>query len=215
MSGQVGKTAQVLGLLGAAWVVGLTIIGGAATPGYEHSTQFISELGAKGAPHAAEVNLLGFLPAGIFMMLFAVAAWAALPKSFASAIGFIGIFLFALGYGGAAFFSCDAGCSMENPSPEQVMHTTFGLAGYLTAPLAMLALSRAATRWSGTGFLSALGVISAIGAGGGFVAMLAPDSDYTGIAQRVLEGSVLLWVVACSFYLGAGRTASGFSMVGK
>jgi hypothetical protein len=46
--------------------------------------------------------------------------------------------------------------------------------------------------------------------------MLAPDSDYTGLAQRVLEGSVLIWVSVCSVYLGsAERTASGFSTVGK
>lgn len=198
-----------MGLLGALWVVGLTIVGGAVTPGYDHTTQFISELGAKGAPHAAEVNLLGFLPAGIFMTLFAVLAWVALPKSFASAIGFIGIVLFALGYGAAAFFSCDAGCSMENPSREQVLHTTFGLAGYVTAPLALFALSRAATRWPGAGFLSALGIVSAVGAAGGFIAMLAPDTGYTGLAQRVLEGSVLIWVSVCATYCGAaGRSAS-------
>jgi hypothetical protein len=61
-----------------------------------------------------------------------------------------------------------------------------------------------------------LAILSAIGALAGFVAMLQPDTSYTGIAQRVLEGSVLLWVAACSFYLGsAGRTASGFSTVGR
>jgi hypothetical protein len=205
-----------MGLLGALWVVALTLMGEAATPGYDHSTQFISELGAKGAPHAAEVNLLGFLPAGIFMMLFAIFGWAATPKSFASAIGFIGMVLFALGYGAAAFFSCDAGCSMDNPSREQVLHTAFGLAGYVTAPLALFALSRAASRWPGAGFVSSLGIISALGAVGGFIAMLTPDSNYTGLAQRVLEGSVLIWVSVCSVYLGsAERTASGFSTVGK
>lgn len=36
--------------LSAAWIVLLTLIAGAATPGYSHISQFISELGARGAP---------------------------------------------------------------------------------------------------------------------------------------------------------------------
>lgn len=198
-----------MGIAGAAWVVGLTIIGGAMTPGYDHGTQFISELGAKGAPHAREINLLGFLPAGIFVTLFAVTAWMALPRTIWSALGFLGIVLFAVGYGAAAFFSCDAGCKMDNPSQEQMMHTMFGLAGYVGAPAALLALSRAATRWPGATMLSVLGIASAVGALAGFLAMLSPEYGYTGFAQRVLESSVLIWVVSCSFYCAAaGRRAS-------
>jgi hypothetical protein len=36
---------------------------------------------------------------------------------------------------------------------------------------------------------------------------LSPDFKFVGIAQRILEGSVLLWIMACALYLGQLRDA--------
>jgi hypothetical protein len=41
-------------------------------PAYSHFKNFISELGATGAPSAAIMNFAGFLPYGILMMAFAL-----------------------------------------------------------------------------------------------------------------------------------------------
>ena len=48
--------ALITGLLGALAVVLLTVVGGAHFPNYSHASQFISELGADGAPHARLIN---------------------------------------------------------------------------------------------------------------------------------------------------------------
>lgn len=196
-----GKLAMVCALLGTTWLVAMVVIGGATYPGYDHVSQYISELGANGAPQGWVVSWLGFLPIGILISAFAVFAWQAAPRSVLSTLGFIGIFLFAIGYAAASYYRCDYGCRPEEPSNSQIMHEVFGLAGYLGAPLMLLLLGLAARKWPNARVVSLLGFF---GAPVAFLALgsMMPDSPYLGLAQRVLEASVLTWVVACGLYLG-------------
>lgn len=195
------RLTMIAALLGASWVLALTIIGGALSPGYEHASQFISELGAKGAPNAQAINYAGFLPAGILITSFAFLAWLALPRSLPMSLGMLGIALFALGYLVAAFYPCDAGCRPQEPSIEQTIHNFFGLAGYVTAPLTLFLLAWSARKWPQGGALALLGALLGTSALAALVS-LSPDFAYVGAAQRALEASVLLWVVACGLYIG-------------
>lgn len=185
---------------GVLSIVLLTIIGGATFPGYSHASQFISELGAHGAPHAQLVNFGGFLPAGVLVCAFAVLAWKALPRSAGTAIGLVGIALFGFGYLVAVFFPCDAGCRPAAPSSSQLIHNTLGLAGYLSAPVALAILGWQARSWPGGKLLSVLGFVGALTAFIG-LSLLSPEFAYVGIAQRLLELSVLTWIVACGLYV--------------
>lgn len=195
-------------MLGALWVLALTLIGGATFPGYDHGGQFISELGATGAPHGWKISWLGFLPAGVLVCCFALFGYLAAPRSVLSLIGFVGVFLFAIGYVGSAFFPCDFGCRPETPSFSQVMHELIGLAGYVLSPVTLLLLGIAARKWPGGGWLSILGFVTAATSLGALL-LLSPEFEYVGVAQRVLEASVLAWVVACALYLGAqSKTAA-------
>lgn len=194
------------GILATLVIVLLTLVGGAYYPGYRHVSQFISELGATDAPHARLVNFGGFLPAGLLFVAFCWFAWRALPRATSSSIGFLGLTLFGIGYVAATFFPCEPGCRTVNPSLAQTLHNLLGLAGYITAPPSLLLLGRAARSWPGGGYLAPLGLIGAGLALGGLL-LLSPEFGYAGLAQRVLEGSVLTWVVGCAVYL-KGSTAS-------
>ncbi|MEQ1808778.1 MAG: DUF998 domain-containing protein [Terricaulis sp.] len=136
-----GKFAMIAGVLGVAWLVAMVVIGGASWDGYDHVAHYISELGANGAPYGWHVSWLGFLPIGVLICAFAVFAWIAAPRSILSTLGFVGIFLFSIGYVGSAFFRCDFGCRPDNPSFSQMMHEFVGLSGYLFAPLTASAWS--------------------------------------------------------------------------
>lgn len=200
------KLALIAGILGALTVILLTVIGGANFPNYSHASQFISELGAEGAPNARIINLAGFLPAGIFIIAFAFFAWRTLPRSGATTFGMVGLALFALGYLVAAFFPCEGDCRPAEPTLSQAIHNLFGLAGYLIAPLSLLFLGWQARRWPKAAHLSVLGFI------GGALALLgllflSPEFEYVGVAQRILEGSVLVWIIACALYLATPRKA--------
>jgi Protein of unknown function (DUF998) len=196
------RLVMFIGVLGALWVLGLTVIGGALSPGYDHSSQFISELGAKGAPYAKEINLAGFLPAGILIASFAVLAWWVLPRSWSSMFGMLGIGLFAMGYLVAAFFQCDEGCRPEQPSFDQTVHSVFGLIGYLTAPLTLFVLGWSARTWPNGLGMAMLGWLCGAAALGALVSVFQ-GLEHVGVNQRVLEASVLSWVAACGLYIGA------------
>lgn len=201
------RLALITGMLGSLAVVLLTLIGGATFPNYSHASQFISELGADGAPNARLINLGGFLPAGLFIVAFALFAWRSLPRSGATTFGMFGLALFALGYLVAVVFPCEPGCRPVNPTPSQAIHNLFGLAGYLFAPASLFALGWQARRWPRAKHLAALGFA---GSGSALLGLLflAPDFKYVGIAQRILEGSVLLWIMACALYLAYLRGGS-------
>lgn len=187
-------------VLGAAAVLLLTLLGAAGFPGYSHASQFISELGARGAPHELWVRFAGFLPAGIFVGLFAAAAFRALPRSGLTSAGLLGIGVYALGYVAAAFFPCEPGCRPAQPSLSQTIHNVLGLAGYLLAPLSIYALAWQARRWPGARLLAGLGFVAAALVLVGLLT-LSPKSPFAGTSQRVIEVAVLSWVVMCGLYL--------------
>jgi hypothetical protein len=116
-------------------------------------------------------------------------------------IGFIGIFLFAIGYLGATVFHCDYGCRPEEPSFSQIMHNTFGLIGYLFAPLCMALLGLAARKWPDGRLVSIWAFAAAVISLAGLLT-ISPESPYAGLSQRAIEGAVLSWVVVCALYLG-------------
>jgi hypothetical protein len=195
------KFAGLLGIVSALMGFAFPFVFGAMDPDYSHVRDFISELGAAGAPNAALVNWYGFLPVGVVMTAFSVLAWAVLPRSWAATVGFLGIFFFALGYTGAAFFPCDAGCQPAEPSFSQTMHNLTGLMGYLGAPLFMAVLALASRRWPGAGWLALLAVAGAVASAYGLSGLFDESTGTAGQAQRVLEAGVLSWVLACGCYL--------------
>ncbi|MBL8530757.1 MAG: DUF998 domain-containing protein [Hyphomonadaceae bacterium] len=196
-----GKLAMICAVVGGVWWLVLVAAGGLVFPGYDHLGQYISELGATGAPNAALVNFAGFLPLGILFCTFAIAAYIAAPHSRLAMLGFVGLFFFAVGYVGAAFYPCDYGCRPAEPSESQNMHLLLGLAGYLLAPITLLCLGLAARSWPGGGRLALWALVAAPVAAAGLLTM-DPASPYVGVSQRVLEVSVVSWCVACGLYLG-------------
>ncbi len=185
----------------------LVAVGGALTPGYSHTSQFISELGARGAPQEWGVRLAGFLPAGLLLLAFCWFAGAALPRSIGTTLGLAGLALYAAGYLVAAAFPCDPGCRPEFPSTSQLVHNAGGLLGYLLAPAFLLALSRAAHAWPGAGRVAMAGYAASGLALVGLLT-LSPESPAAGLSQRLLEFAVLGWVAYCGRYVarqGGGR----------
>ena len=49
------------------------VVAGALHPEYSHLSQFVSELGAAGAPNPGILNFGGLVPAGVLTFLFAIA----------------------------------------------------------------------------------------------------------------------------------------------
>lgn len=74
---------------------------------------------------------------------------------------------------------------------------------YLIVPLCLLMLGVAARKWANGKYVSYAGI------GCGLIAMLfvgilSSDlhGNFAGLYQRIIEGSILAWIVICSVYLG-------------
>jgi hypothetical protein len=196
----IARFAFVFAVLTLVSVALFTIIGALGFPGYSHTAQFMSELGARGAPQEMLIRFAGFLPAGVFMILFVIGAFMSLPRSVPTSLGLIGISLYAMGYIVAVFFPCDFGCRPAQPSASQVIHNFFGLIGYVLAPLTLAALGWSARTWPGGKYLSWSAYVAATLALFGMMT-LSPKSPYVGLSQRLIEGAVLIWVVMCAWYV--------------
>ena len=200
-----GIMASWFGFLGVLFFLSSAILGGLQFSEYSHISQLISESYAIGTAYGLQLRYLGFLPSGIFIAAFAFYAASVLPKSTFSKLGFTGLGLF---YGIAtimvSLFPCDKGCNKEfaDPSLSQLIHTLTGLFTYIVVPISLLILGIAAKKWANGKYLARLGIVCGLTAIL-FVGILSADlhSKFIGLYQRIIESSVLVWIVACSFYL--------------
>ena len=200
-----GIKAFWFGILGVIFFVSATILGGFQFSYYSHISQLISESYATGTPYGLYLRFFGFIPSGISIAVFAFHAIKVLPKSKDTQIGFLGIGIF---YGLAtilvSLFPCDKGCDKElvDPSLSQLIHNLTGLLTYLIVPISLIILGIAARKWEKGKYVSFVGIICGL-ISILFVGILSSDlqSKFAGFYQRIIEGSVLIWIIVCSFYL--------------
>jgi hypothetical protein len=68
-------------------------------------------------------------------------------------------------------------------------------------------LAFAVRKWPNAGWLFVIGIVAAVGALGGLITF-DESSPYVGLSQRVIEVSVIGWVLACGLYLGLQQRSS-------
>lgn len=199
------STVSFLGIMGVVLFVIAAIGGAMLIPGFSQIKNYLSESYAIDTTYGIYLRVLGYIPSGIFILLFCFLAIKHLPKSTAVRIALPGIGIF---YGGGtmltAVFPCDAGCNKEmiNPSVAQFIHSLSGLFTYVTVPLFVIVLGFAALKWkndTGTGKLILLcGFLSLV-----FTVLFFSllNSAYGGLIQRTLEGSLLLSILLTALYI--------------
>jgi hypothetical protein len=116
----------------------VTVVGGAARPGYDHGSQFISELGERGAADGFRVSWFGFLPAGVLAVAFGAVAARALWTERQLALG-VGIAAVGMGaaYVISAFARCEAGCPSSGDVAQTIHNLLGGALGYVGAVVGM------------------------------------------------------------------------------
>jgi len=103
---------------------------GSTREDYSSLANYLSELGATGAPTQRLTNTLAFPLTGIGCISIILALWHRLPVVKAVRAGLICLVLgIPLGYFGAVAFPCDYGCPIEG-SASQTVHNLLGLVQY-------------------------------------------------------------------------------------
>ncbi|HQT23974.1 DUF998 domain-containing protein [Daejeonella sp.] len=196
------KTIFICGILGAAFFVIAWLLAGLIAENYDPVVQLISESMSEDRPYSKEIRYFGYIPAGILLMIFALAAPVNMPKSKQIWLSFYGIALF---YGLATItvgiFPCEAGCNKEmiNPGIAQVIHNLSGLFTYIGMPICLLLIGFGLKKADTRGRLSQVSIL--LGTGSAFFILILfanPLSPYAGLFQRIIEGIFVLWIIGCS-----------------
>lgn len=191
------------GILGVSLFVVAVVLGGLQFEQYSHVQQFISESYATGTPFGPQLRYGLYIPSGILIALFAFLSPSILPKSGVIKWSFYGIGIF---YGLAtivvSLFPCDLGCNREfiNPSISQVIHNAMGALTYLIVPVCIVAIGIKAAKWTNGTKLYKVSLFCGMTA---FCLMLVlaqnPLGAHVGLQQRIIEGSILFWIMYTAF----------------
>jgi len=202
----VGRVAFTLLAVAEALLLGMTLVGAARYPGYDHARQFISELGATGAPDGWVVSWLAFLPIGLLVMAACLLmAWRMRSSALAVA-GFLLLAVNAYAYVNSVWFRCDFECA--GTSVAQGMHNLIGLLGYLAGCVGLLLAGLSA---KGHRTLRVLGVVCAVLAFAGLMGLgaTAETGGPAGAFQRLTEAAIALFMLAYAWVLATGRDPVG------
>lgn len=168
---------------------------GAAQPGYDPITMYLSELGAVGAASAGFTNAIIFPVTGLAVLIMLWLAHQRIPKHGLVSLGLIVCIGVSAGYLGPIAFPCEPGCPLAGGGLRQTIHNGLGLMEYggAIAGLALISVGLYARKALGmmAASLLAAGLVVA-----GFAMMLAsyPTGPY-GFWQRVADYGFFVWLV--------------------
>lgn len=140
------RAGLVCGIVAPWWWVAIIVICAALWPQYDHTQQFISELGAHGSPTQTLMVWAGFYATGVLYMLF---GWALISVDDSRdpyrKVAAILIVLAGIARIGTGFFPCESGCVAVEDSMDHYWHHIFARIGY--GALTFACLVWAAYRW--------------------------------------------------------------------
>lgn len=197
------------GIIGVTLFSAASIIGGFQFDDYNPISQYISETYAIDTPYGKILRYFGHIPSGLFLTIFAFSALKKFPKSALIKTGFWGLGIF---YGIATIlvgiFPCDKGCNRElvDPSISQLIHNLTGLLTYLVVPISIVAIGLGLRHLKIHHELSIIALVCGLNCIVFTGVLLAdPLTNYAGLYQRIIDGTIIIWIIACSVFINSGK----------
>jgi hypothetical protein len=135
--------ARTLAVLTVLFGVSFYVIEDMIKPGYSSLSQYISELNATGSAWAWQIGYFGFVPLGMLLAAYWLAANALIAVDGVSRLGWWLLWSLPLAFIGVALAPCDLGCPMEG-SIMQTIHALNALLTYFATALGLCLISFAA-----------------------------------------------------------------------
>ena len=195
------------------WLVSIAFIGagiilpqtlGFLWDDYQWTANYLSELGATGAPYSQWTNVLSFLPVALLsfiIILTLIRRWQLRGRGLVGAI--LLILGFSMAYGLAIIFPCDFGCPIEG-SPSQMIHN---LGGAIQYPMAIVGFFLLSSYWKAD--YPSLRLASAIAGFAmllGFAMMIYADTQgYRGAWQRLGDYTAIIFLSWIFLFGGTGE----------
>lgn len=170
----------------------IVIVLGFLWSGYNHVTQFISELGGVGAPNAIVMNTAGFALTGILITIFALGLHSGINEGSGSKTGPALVAVYGLGMVATGFFPWD---KANLASFTSIMHLVVGWTSWIAMTLAPLFIARRLkndSQWKSYRLYSlATGLVTAVTI---VIYAFIGIEGYMGALQRIIIGAPLVWI---------------------
>lgn len=181
----------ICGIVGPILYTIVVVTVGLLRPGYNHLTQFMSELGEVGGPNAIIMNTAGFMLLGVLMVAFAFGLHRGINEG--SKIGPALIAMSGAGWIAVGLFQADQ--NSVNISLTGMMHGIGAMIvgiGFSIAPFAIARRSRKDHQWASyRPYSLATGGLTVII---GLVFIFGGIERWMGALQRIVIGVPLLWI---------------------
>ena len=182
------------GILAAVWMCLGVIYVSRLIPGYSHSNDVMSALGAKGSPASKVHPYINNYPIGTLFFLFGFYLYSNSQSSWLFLASGILVMVHGISHIIAGIFPCDEDIASNNPSNTQKVHMSAGLVMQISLLVAAgiwsfsdISLS-AWFRWLSAVCLSASIIFLVL-----MVRAMKQDK-YVGLYQRISVGALVLWV---------------------
>jgi hypothetical membrane protein len=203
------RVSSMLAICGIITPISYTIVVialGFLWSGYNHVTQFISELGGVGAPNAIIMNTAGFALTGILITFFAFGLYRGINVGSRSKTGLALVAVYGLGIMATGFFPWD---KVNLASFTSTMHLLVGWTSWIAMILAPLFIARRLkndSQWKSYRVYSlATGLVTAVLI---FIYAFVGIEGYMGVLQRIIIGAPLLWIEVMAIKLFRLSTSS-------
>lgn len=194
------------GLVAPVLWAAVIILAGELRPGFDHVSQYISELGERGSSTGVFMRLGGFVASGVLIVGYAAAFHATLARlgDRPRLTRLVAVLIAVDGIGriGAGIFSCEPGCA----APEvlsQRLHSLSATCAFLALAAAALLGTLLFRRDTGLRPLGAYSLVS--GSAGLIFLVLMLESEathaHTGLYERLASGVLTLWVFVTAWRL--------------
>ena len=189
------KNLSLGGIAAAVNFAAMLILFSAITPGYNHLTQAVSELGMSNAPQALLWNLLGFGLVGALILVFAWGLYFELKTTRAGILIAVLTGASGLGYIGLGIFPAAIGFQ---PSTSTTLHTIMVMISFFSFIVAALVF---AVNLGHDSFWKHWAIFSAIMGATGLLSFAIPRSIPLGVSQRIGLGANFLWLLIIGYAL--------------
>jgi hypothetical membrane protein len=185
------------GALAPLWMLAGVTVGGWLYPGYSHTQQAMSELGARNRPTAKIHPFINNFPIGL---LFSVFGFALLRDRAVPLIAGLLLIVHGLSHIVAGLFPCDEDMGAKRASTAHKVHAMAGVIMYfsLLAACVLWIFIESTPRWFGVySLLSALGSVVSLS----YMVSSLKTGRNLGLHQRISYGVLALWSAVLSVLL--------------
>lgn len=124
------RLSALAGFIGPLLFITIFIVAGSKDPEFSHVRDWMSELGATGAPYASLFNHFGLIPLGTCLVIFAPAFLKIFGPGIRASVSAVLLMMVGLIYIFLAIFQCDYQCGSEMMTSNAQIHNWLAILGF-------------------------------------------------------------------------------------